>query len=210
MQHMNSHGHIVSFYVNELRQKYRIFCLVWFGVLCAWSIKGKKQNAKSVQQFTHRLRSEPCTFEINRSFFTDFCGMMVYCNIWSFINACQKCHRGDQKSTVITQHVPQVKYTAEISDMFQSIHIKTWFWNSPLELVISPPATTFYNSASSVHPRLINMLKRSCHAAVAEWILQKATSNKSCRKNLLTNLNTLEILLCRMAKLLAGTMDAPA
>lgn len=54
------------------------------------------------------------------------------------------------------------------------------------------------------------MLERSCHAAVAEGILQKATSNKSGRENLLTNLNTVKILLCQMAKLLAGAVAAPA
>lgn len=53
------------------------------------------------------------------------------------------------------------------------------------------------------------MLKRSCQVAVAKGILQKATSNKSSRKNLLANLNTLKVLLCRMAKLVARTEDAP-
>lgn len=52
------------------------------------------------------------------------------------------------------------------------------------------------------------MLKRSRHLAVAKRILQKATSNKSCRKNLLANLNTLTVL-CRKAKLPAGTEDVP-
>lgn len=53
------------------------------------------------------------------------------------------------------------------------------------------------------------MLKRSCHVTVAKGISQKATSNQSSRKNLLTNLNTFTVLLCRKAKLLAGTEDAP-
>lgn len=91
---------------------------------------------------------------------------------------------------------------------FQSTPIKTGLWNNLLELVI-PPSNHIYNSASSISLRLINMMKRSCHVAVAKGTLQKATSNKSCRKNLLTNLNTLTVLLCRKAKLLAGIKNAP-
>lgn len=68
----------------------------------------------------------------------------------------------------------------------------------------SPRQVTFL-TASSTRLRLINMLKRSCHVTVAKGILWKATSNKSCGENLLTNPNTLTVLLCRKAKLLAGT-----
>lgn len=91
--------------------------------------------------------------------------MMVYCNIWSFIDASKKCYRGVSenhfnKSAYHLSKIHRSNIRCVPKHLYQNLILEQSSWVGHFS-----PSSHIYNSASSIHLRLINMLKRPCHGA---------------------------------------------